>query len=208
MMSAPDALQRLREGNLRFVSAAGNEQQLTSVDRRGALAAGQRAFAIILGCADARVAPEIVFDTGLGELFVVRVAGNIATPSQIESVEFAAVQFGIRLVVVLGHSQCAAVQATIDALRRGQRTADDAGVIVECISPSVEGLLGTGSASDGEALLSQGVRANIKASANQLRHGSAALEQLIQADGLAVIGAEYSVETGRADFFEDLPAVD
>src|SRR2546421_9731205 len=112
MISAREALERLREGNRRFVSDVRSRDTLTSQMRRNELAAGQEPFAIILGCSDSRVPAEIVFDQGLGDLFVIRVAGNIVASSQVGSVEFAAARFGTRLVVVLGHSQCRAVLAT------------------------------------------------------------------------------------------------
>src|SRR5438045_3804888 len=118
MISAREALGRLREGNSRFVSGALSRETLTSQTRRSELAAGQEPFAIILGCSDSRVPAEIVFDQGLGDLFVVRVAGNIVAPSQIASVEFAAERFGTPLVVVLGHSRCGAMLATVEELMR------------------------------------------------------------------------------------------
>ena len=174
--------------------------------RRDALTAGQEPFAIILGCSDSRVPAEIVFDQGLGDLFVIRVAGNIVASSQVGSVEFAAARFGTRLVVVLGHSKCGAVLATLEEL---QQPTDDQSrnlrSIVDRIRPSVEALLATELRRDPEALVRHAVRANIRVSANQLRHGSEVLEQLIQNEGLLVIGAEYSLETGLVDFFESMP---
>jgi carbonic anhydrase len=203
MISAPEALARLREGNRRFVSDARSSHLLTGQARRDELAAGQEPFAIILGCSDSRVPAEIVFDQGLGNLFTIRVAGNIVASSQVGSVEFAAARFGTRLVVVLGHSQCGAVLATLEELRqqtdnqsRGLRS------IVDRVRPSVEALLATDLRDDAEALVRDAVRANIRVSANQLRHGSEILEQMIQNDGLLVVGAEYSLETGVVDFFE------
>ncbi|MGH7580973.1 MAG: carbonic anhydrase, partial [Gemmatimonadales bacterium] len=157
----------------------------------------------ILGCSDARVPAEMVFDQGLGDLFVIRVAGNIVAPSQVGSVEFAAARFGTRLVVVLGHSRCGAILATIEELLRP--TADQSRnlqAIVDRVRPSVEGLLATDLRHDPDALVTQGVRANIRASVNHLRHGSPVLEQLIQAEGLLVVGAEYSLETGVVEFLD------
>jgi carbonic anhydrase len=203
MVSARDALERLREGNLRFTSNLGGSQAFPDHIRRAELAAGQQPFAIILGCSDSRVPAEIVFDQGLGDLFVIRVAGNIVAPSQIGSVEFAAARFDTRLVVVLGHSQCGAVVATLEELQRPtENQSRNLRAIVDRVRPSVEGLLATDLRHDREALVTEGVRANIRASVHQLRHGSELLEQLIQEGGLRVVGAEYSLETGRVEFID------
>src|SRR4030095_10337777 len=179
---------------------------LSSRSRRAELVTGQRPFAIILGCSDSRVPREIVFDRGLGDLFVFRGAGNIVAPSQIGSVEFAAERFATRLVVVLGHSQCGAVLATLEELQRPRESQSrNLRSIVDRIRPSVEGLLVTELRSDLDALVSAAVRANVRASANQLRHGSQVLERLIEDDGLIVVGAEYSLETGLVDVFDGAP---
>jgi carbonic anhydrase len=203
MIPATNALSRLQIGNQRFVAGTPAIDVLASPARRSALAEGQEPFAIILGCSDSRVPAEIVFDQGLGDLFVIRVAGNIVAPSQIGSVEFAAERFGTRLVVVLGHSRCGAIEATIEELRR---PTDSAGhhldSIVHRISPAVAGLLETDLKDDPGALVRHAVRANIRASANQLRHGSQLIERLVREDGLRVVGAEYSLETGVVDFFD------
>jgi carbonic anhydrase len=164
----------------------------------------QEPFAIILGCSDSRVPAEIVFDQGLGDLFVIRVAGNIVAPSQVGSVEFAAAQFGTRLVVVLGHAQCGAVLATINELERpGGTPSRNIRSIVDRIRPAVEPLLAKGMNHD--AVVRDAVRANVRVSANHLRHGSDILEGLIDHEGLVVVGAEYSLETGLVDFFDGLP---
>jgi carbonic anhydrase len=206
MIPAREALERLRQGNARFVANVRTDGGLASPTRRVELAAGQEPFAIILGCSDSRVPAEIVFNQGLGDLFVIRVAGNIVASSQIGSVEFAAARFGTRLVVVLGHSQCGAILATLEELRQ---TADHQSrnlrSIVDRIRPSVETLLATGLRDDPEALVRQSVRANIRVSANHLRHGSEVLEQLIQTNGLVVVGAEYSLESGIVEFFDGIP---
>src|SRR5688500_15799093 len=197
MVPAGEALQRLRDGNARFASNMGSSGPLLSHSQRAALAGGQQPFAIILGCSDSRVPAELVFDQGLGDLFVIRVAGNIVAPSQVGSVEFAAESFGTRLVVVLGHSQCSAVLATLDELRKPTAARSRSlGPIVDRIRPAVEGLLATDLRHATETLVEQAVRANIRASVNHLRHGSQILEQLIAEDGLAVVGAEYSLHTG------------
>lgn len=203
MISAEEALERLREGNLRFASDRPNHDALVGQSRRHELGAGQAPFAIILGCSDSRVPAELVFDQGLGDLFVIRVAGNIVAPSQIGSIEFAASQFDTRLVVVLGHSQCGAILATLDELRRP--SADQSRnlrSIVDRIRPCVEPLLETELSGDQDALVRQAVRANIRVSANHLRQGSEVLEQLIEKEGLVVVGAEYSLDTGMVEFFD------
>jgi carbonic anhydrase len=203
MISAAEALERLREGNLRFAAhIAGPEEFLTST-RRAELTHAQEPLAIILGCSDARVPAEIVFDQGLGDLFVIRVAGNIVAPSQVGSVEFASARFGTRLVVVLGHSQCGAILATLEEIARPTESqSPNLKAIVDRVRPSVEGLLATGLRHDLGALVDEAVRVNIRASASHLRHGSQLLEQLIQNDGLVVVGAEYSLQTGVVEFFD------
>lgn len=203
MITGSEALARLREGNRRFASELLGSAAETSESRRRALVAGQEPFAIILGCSDSRVPAEIVFDQGLGDLFVIRVAGNIVAPSQIGSVEFAAARFGTRLVVVLGHSQCGAILATLEELHRpSEQQSRNLQSIVDQIRPAVLGLLDAGLGRDPETLVKLAVRANIRASANHLRHGSEVLEQLIRDDGLLVVGAEYSLETGIVEFFD------
>ena len=208
MISAREALERLQEGNRRFVSGVPSSAMLTSQTRRNELASGQEPFAIILGCSDSRVPAEIVFGQGLGDLFVIRVAGNIVAASQVGSVEFAAARYGTRLVVVLGHSQCGAVLATLEELQQPtENQSRNLRSIVDRVRPSVEALLATDLRHDPEALVRHAVRANIRVSANHLRHGSDVLEQLIQQDGLLVVGAEYSLETGDVDFFDGVPEV-
>jgi carbonic anhydrase len=207
MISALESLERLRDGNRRFVSDVRSLDALGSRARRLELAARQEPFAAILGCSDSRVPVEIVFDQGLGDLFVIRVAGNIVAPSQIGSVEFAAEQFCTRLVVVLGHSQCGAIDATLAQLqRKTEQQSPHLRSIVDRVRPSIEGLLETDLRNDPVGLARQAVRANIRASANQLRHGSQLIEQLIHSGGLMVVGAEYSLETGVVDFFDGAPS--
>ena len=204
MISARAALKRLQEGNLRFISNLRGGTPFQS--RRLELMEDQEPFAIVLGCSDSRVPAEIVFDHGLGDLFVIRVAGNIVAPSQVGSVEFAAARFGTRLVVVLGHSRCGAILATLEELRRpSENQSRNLRSIVDRVRPSVEELLKTDLRHDMDALVHQSVRLNIRASANHLRHGSRELEQLIRDDGLVVVGAEYSLETGAVEFFDGLP---
>lgn len=206
MITALAALQRLKQGNARFVADAPDQIAHTSQAHRIKLLAGQEPFAIILGCSDSRVPAEIVFDQGLGSLFVIRVAGNIVAPSIVGSIEFAAERFGTRLVVVLGHSMCGAVQATVQELERPSASrSPNLHSIVSRIRPAVEPLLETELRHDRAALMQQAVRANVRAAANHLRHSSQILEQLILNDNLLVIGAEYALETGVVDFFDGLP---
>jgi carbonic anhydrase len=203
MNRAIEALDRLRTGNQRFVEHVRGAETLLHGTRRAELTKIQQPLAIILGCSDARVPAELVFDQGLGELFVIRVAGNIVAPSQVGSVEFAAARFGTRLVVVLGHSECGAILATIEELRRpGTSQSRNLRSIVDRVRPSVEPFLDAGVARDEASVIRLAVRANIRASADHLRHGSAILEQLIHDEGLLVVGAEYSLETGVVDFFD------
>jgi len=207
MISAHEAIERLQEGNRRFVLDLGRRSTVPGQTRRNELAAGQEPFAIILGCSDSRVPAEIIFDQGLGDLFVIRVAGNIVAHSQIGSVEFAAERFGTELVVVLGHSMCGAILATLEELGRPTEVqSPNLRSIVDRIRPSVEGLLTTELRQNPDALVRQAVRANILASANQLQHGSKILEQMIRSGRLLVVGAEYSLETGVVDFFGAMKA--
>jgi len=198
MITAQEALARLKEGNRRFVSG---ERKLDTGDRAAA-ARNLLPFAIVLGCSDARVPAEVVFDQGLGDLFVIRVAGNIVSPSQVGSVEFAAARFGTQLVVVLGHTQCGAILATLEAVRDQAEHPENVLTIVERIRPSVQTLLELRPSAAEDELVHAAVRANVRASVDHLRHGSALLERLIQQGRLKVVGAEYSLETGQVDFFE------
>ncbi len=203
MIPASEALQRLREGNLRFTSNERNSDTSLTQSQRAELMKAQEPIAIILGCSDSRVPAEIVFDQGLGDLFVIRVAGNIVAPSQVGSVEFAAERYGTRLVVVLGHTQCGAILATLEELQRPTANQSrNLRTIVNRVRPSVEGLLDTELRHDVDALVRHAVRGNIRASVNHLKHGSEVLEQLIQDNGLIVVGAEYCLETGVVEFFD------
>lgn len=207
MLSALRALDRLREGNERFVSDHRHADGHAAPSRRRELVNGQEPMAVILGCSDSRVPAEIVFDQGLGDLFVIRVAGNIVAPSLVGSIEFAVDRFGTRLVVVLGHSGCGAVGATVDALK--QPAADGSPnlrSIVKRIRPAVEPLLEADPGQDRETLMRHAVRANIRASTRQLRSASAILEDLVERDSLLVVGAEYSLDSGRVSFFDGVPA--
>lgn len=205
MISAQEALKRLMEGNHRFAQGKRDSQALSSEARRSELVAGQEPFAIILGCSDSRVPAEIVFNQGLGDLFVIRIAGNVVAPSQVGSVEFAAEAFGTPLVVVLGHSQCGAISATLEALTGDGRVGSrNLSAIVDRIRPALEPLVHTRLKNDPEELSRQAVRANVRAAANHLRHGSALLEQRIAEGKLLVVGAEYSLESGEVTFFDGI----
>jgi carbonic anhydrase len=204
-MEAHQSLERLREGNRRFVASVFSGESLMKQARRHELQMEQQPFAIILGCSDARVPAEIIFDQGLGDLFVIRVAGNIVAPSQVGSVEFAASRFGTRLVVVLGHTQCGAILATIDELQQpAEQQSRNLRSIVDRIRPSVEELLQTELRHDRDALIQHAVRANVNVAVDHLRNGSAVLEQLIEQERLRIVGAEYSLSTGEVEFFDSV----
>ena len=208
MVSALEALDRLREGNRRFVANKRGSDPKKQV-RPAEVAAGQEPFAIILGCSDSRVPAEIIFDQGLGDLFVIRVAGNIVAPSQIGSVELAATTFGTRLVVILGHSQCGAIHATLEQLQTpSENRSRNLRSIVDFIRPSVEPLLDQGLGHDADAIVQKAVRANVRTSSQQMRRGSGILEDLERDEGLMIVGAEYSLDTGLVDFFDGIPGSD
>ncbi|MFT5219789.1 MAG: carbonic anhydrase [Planctomycetota bacterium] len=205
MITGKQAIARLIEGNHRFVSGVRSVANMVRPIHRRDIVEDQAPFAIILGCSDSRVPAEIVFDQGLGDLFVIRVAGNIVAPSQVGSVEFAVEQFGTPLVVVLGHSMCGAVKATLDAMERpSDQKSSNVLSIVNRIRPTIEILRLTELRNDSEALLETAIRANILASTNHLRHGSQMLEQMVQDDALTIVGAEYSLETGKVEFITDI----
>lgn len=202
MISAVEALERLKLGNQRFVSGETRFDAHFNRADANELLKGQEPFAVVLGCSDSRVPVEIVFDQSLGDLFVIRVAGNVVALSQIGSVEFAAINFGLRLVVVMGHTQCGAVKATLAELQQtASSPSRNLSSIVDRIRPSVAGLLETELRHDPEALEGAAVRSNVRVSVNALRHGSEILEQFIRNDGLMIVGAEYSLESGLVDFF-------
>jgi carbonic anhydrase len=203
MITAGKALKRLKEGNKRFVSGVRSIETIVKQIQRAEFVEGQAPFAIILGCSDSRVPAEIIFDQGLGDLFVIRVAGNIVAPSQVGSVEFAVERFGTPLVVVLGHSMCGAVMATIDELENPSKDkSTNVLSIVNRIRPTVEPLFDTELRNYPEKLLESSIHANILAAANHLMHGSQMLENLVQQGNLKIVGAEYSLETGKVNFFE------
>lgn len=205
MITADEALVRLKEGNKRFVAGVRSVDSPVDQIQDKDITESQAPFAIILGCSDSRVPAEIVFDQGLGDLFVIRVAGNIVAPSQIGSVEFAVEQFGTPLVVVLGHSQCGAVTATINELKNpSDAQSKNVLTIVKRIRPTVEPLFHTELRNDPDRLLAAAIRANVLSSANHLSHGSQMLETYLQQEKIRIVGAEYSLTTGEVVFIEDI----
>ena len=207
MITAAKALEKLAVGNHRFVKGEIDAESLARHAHQSGQSGGQAPFAIILACSDSRVPVEMVFDQGFGDLFVIRVAGNIVAPSQIGSIEFAAEKFGCRLVIVLGHTQCGAVIATLDELvLKESHRSPNLRAIVDRIRPAVEQVLKAHGGRASEQALSESIRSNIRASVERLSTGSLILEKLIDAGELAVVGAEYSIETGEVEFFrEDAP---
>jgi carbonic anhydrase len=200
------ALTRLQDGNRRFIANVRGIDALLSQQRRAELAARQEPFAIFLGCSDSRAPAEILFDQGLGDLFVIRIAGNIVAPSGIASVEFAAQRFGIPLVVLMGHTLCGAIEATLESISRPHdESLSNLRSIVERVRPAIEPLTMTDLARDPVALRRACVRANVLAGANHLRHGSPVLERLVMDGRLTVVGAEYDLESGLVDFFDGMP---
>ncbi len=202
MIPAEEALQRLRDGNARYVAGEADPAALEHEARRQKYAAEQSPFAIVLGCSDSRVPVEFVFDQGIGDLFVVRVAGNIAARSQVGSIEFAARTFGMRLIVVLGHSRCGAVEAVVDEMRKPSALqSDNLDFVVDRIRPAVEQVMADGYGHDPEMLVAEVGRENVRRSKEVLRDSSKIIEQLIDQEGLMITGAEYSLQTGVVDFF-------
>lgn len=199
MIAASEALERLKLGNEAFRAGGGFHLE-TETLLKSAGNKDQKPFAIILGCSDSRVPAEIVFGQGIGDLFVIRVAGNIVAPSQIASIEFAAENFGTRLVVVLGHTRCGAVQATLEQLvKPAESRSPHLYSIVDRIRPAVEQLLPSAGEAD---LMTRAVRANISASVNNLKLGSDILKGLIAEQGLLITGAEYCLDSGAVEFLD------
>jgi carbonic anhydrase len=206
LITALEALKRLQDGNRRFVEGMRKGVIHTDDVERSTMLESQSPIAVVLGCSDSRVPVELVFNQGFGDLFVIRVAGNIVAPSQIGSIEFAAEKFGTALVVVLGHTRCGAVEATLDQLRLAtEARSRNLQSIVDRIRPAIAGLVNTELGKNKELLMQVAVRTNVSMSANFLRHGSTIIEQMIADGKLLVIGAEYSLETGEVDFFDGVP---
>ena len=205
-MDAVEALHKLKQGNARFINNVRGAEPILSQVRKADFVHGQNPFAVLLGCSDSRVPGEIIFDQGLGDLFVIRVAGNVVAPSQIGSVEFAVERFKTPLVVVLGHTFCGGVGATLDVLQnRAAPGSRGLMSIVDRIRPAVEPLLQTDLAKQPEALMRAAIRANVLASCNQLRHGSEIIERMVAERGLAVVGGVYDLATGEVEFFDGVP---
>ncbi|MDN3650143.1 carbonic anhydrase [Reinekea marina] len=203
MITAAEALERLKVGNERFVAGNSQHEEMSSEKRRQLVVAEQKPFAVILGCSDSRVPAEIVFDQGLGDLFVIRVAGNIVAPSQVGSIEFAVEQFGTPLVVVLGHSNCGAIKSTIDVIRGNvDSSSHNLNSIVSRIRPVIETLCESNISEDEEELKKYSIRANVRASVGHIRYSSPILEKLVQQERVTVVGAEYSLETGVVNFID------
>lgn len=209
MKSAAEAYTLLAEGNLRYSGHTFDRTQSENRLKNGhEFIEQQRPHTIVVGCSDSRVPVELIFDQGFGDLFVVRVAGNILAPSLVGSVEFAAAEFGSRLVVVLGHRHCGAIGATIKSIKDASAApSPNINVIVETISRNVASLFDNENVDnlDADALSFQAMRTNVTASAQYLRHQSPVLTPLIENDGLQVVGAEFDVETGVVDFFDGVP---
>lgn len=202
MIPAAEALQRLRDGNIRFVAGEADAAAIEHEARRNQFAAKQSPFAIVLGCSDSRVPVEFVFDQGVGDLFVVRVAGNIAARSQIGSIEFAAHIFGVRLIVVLGHSRCGAIEVVVEEMRKPSvLQSDNLDFIVDKLRPSVEQVVTDGYGHDLEMLVAAVGRENVRRSVDALQHESKIIGQLVECEDLVIVGAEYSLQTGVVEFF-------
>ena len=206
MIPAIEALNQLREGNQRYANGIPGMGMKNCQAERMKLVSGQQPRAVILGCSDSRVPAEIIFDQGLGELFVIRIAGNVAATSQIASVEFAVTEFQTRLVVVMGHSHCGAIQATLSSIENGgEAPSPNLGSIINRIRPVIQPLLGGGNTDNSDDLIKRAIRANVCASVDELQHGSRIIEDHVRNEGLMIVGAEYSLETGEVDFFEGVP---
>jgi carbonic anhydrase len=212
LLSAADALARLQQGNQNFADHIRTHGTLAGLDAAAELIQTQRPFATIVGCSDSRAPLEIVFNQGVGDLFVIRIAGNTMDPPQIGSIEFAAEKLGTRLVVIMGHTQCGAVGATIEALQHPEaEQSPNLLSIVERIRPTVAPLMETDLRHDPAALSAAAIRANVAQSVQQLRANSPLMRQHMDSEespaapGLGpvkVVGAEYAVETGVVEFFD------
>lgn len=201
MTTDTSVLERLRRGNARFLERLrANDEESRSM----LLPEGQKPFAVVLSCSDSRVPPELIFSQGFGELFVIRIAGPIVTPSILGSVEYAVEILGTRLVVVLGHTGCGAVAATVQAIDQagGDRMSENLGSIIECIRPPVESVLADDEGSGTEDLLSRAVAANVRHSTRRLLDGSMILAESVEAGSVRVVGGVYSLESGAVEFLD------
>lgn len=189
---SPDAaIARLMEGNARYV--AGQTVQKDFSAGRAARAQGQKPFAAILGCADSRVAGEYVFDQAPGELFVVRVAGNFVTPDGLGSLEFGAAVLGTKVIMVLGHTSCGAVDATVEALQKGNNLPGHIAGLVTAMKPGIEPVMKT----PGADLQQRAVVANVQHNVRRLQTATPILSDLVAKGQLKVVGAYYDLPTGK-----------
>lgn len=205
-MQAPfDALNTLKAGNEQFVNGVRESEAVTSPVDRAAMSGAQQPIAVVISCSDSRVPAEMVFNQGFGALFVVRVAGNVVGPTQLGSVEFAVQNFGCQLIVVMGHTGCGAIKATIDMLRNPEATiSDNLQSIVDPIRAAIAPIVNPDANAD--ALMPQAIRANVHSAVDQLREGSVILNDIVAAGQLMIVGAEYSLETGVVEFIDDTAA--
>lgn len=187
------ALRELLEGNTRYVAARMTHPDLTA-ERRAEVSAVQHPFAVIFGCSDLRVPAEIVFDQGLGDLFVVRVAGPVLDDAVLGSLEFATLELGVPLILVLGHERCGAVTATLDTLEKGTVPPGHLSHLVDAISPAVKRAKGR----PGDAL-DNAVRANIELVVEKLRTSRQVLAGQVSSGKLRIVGARYDLDSGRVD---------
>ena len=194
-------IQLLKDGNDRYVRGTTIHNGVSHAARRRKLAGGQSPFAVVLGCSDSRVPVEIVFDQGIGDLFVLRNAGNLVGDFEVEGAEFAVNKFGVGLIVVLGHTHCGAVDATIQALSIDDNSDSH---IVDHVRPAIADLMSQG-LSESE-LISEAVHLNTEQSTQTLIEQSELLSRLCQEGKLIIISAEYDLETGRVEFFGDIAA--
>jgi carbonic anhydrase len=203
-MNPDKALQLLIDGNQRYVEATADDAELTVTTKRFGIEDGQNPFAVILGCSDSRVPAELVFNRGLGDLFVIRVAGNVVAPSQIGSAEFACQHFGTQLVVVMGHSHCGAINATVEALMGDpDKMSPNVASIVDRVTPAVLPIYKSQQFTDKDDLIHQAMRANVEQSVHGLQMRSRILRRMVDKGQIRIIGAEYSIETGVVDFYTD-----
>lgn len=189
-MEVIECLDRLKEGNARFVSDQ-LDGKFQNKSRREELVDGQEPYAIILSCADSRVIPELVFDTGLGELFVVRVAGNIANISSIASIEYAVVHLGSKLIVVLGHQNCGAVTAAV----KGGDNGYNLNHLLTHITPAIVTSKKGGSINDV-------VKKNAKLTASALKNRSTIISEAIDNETVKIVPAYYNLNSGKVNFME------
>jgi carbonic anhydrase len=188
----PDAaLKLLTEGNERYVANQPRERDFSA--GRASRALGQAPFAAVLSCADSRVAPELAFDQGPGDLFVVRVAGNFVTADGLGSLEFGAAVLGTKLIMVLGHSSCGAVNATVAALQKGNKLPGHIADLVRAMKPGIEGEIEQG----GSNLEQRAVAANVRHNVKRLQQATPILAKMVAEKKLSVVGALYDLPTGK-----------